>query len=388
LSFAVGGTVTEVDVKAGDTVRVGQVLARVDPGDAQAALDAAQARVADAADAVDRAQQTADLPVCPTATAPAPHPSGSGPGGGRTPGSSHAPTIGAPAAPAPGVATQALRVQAVPVQALPVQAVPAQALPVQAAPVQAVLVQAVLVQAVPVQAVRAVAVEAVPVQAAAPSAPTCVQPGRASTNDQLLSAQQQLNNANLALLQARTRLAGTVITAPLAGRVLSVAGKVGGSAAPGGTGFVVLGDVSSLAVTAQFSEADIGRISVGQTASITLPGRTAAVAGTVSQVDPAGTTSGRLVRYGVLVAFDEIPADLLLGQSATVSVTTASADNVLYASSAAVTGVVDGRGTVTVRVNGRDETRPVTVGLRGDRYTELRSGVAAGDVLVLPGAGG
>src|SRR5262249_26502025 len=56
LSFTVAGTVTEVDVKAGDLVKSGQVLARIDPTDAQAAVDSAQSRVSDASDAVDRAE--------------------------------------------------------------------------------------------------------------------------------------------------------------------------------------------------------------------------------------------------------------------------------------------------------------------------------------------
>ena len=48
----------------------------------------------------------------------------------------------------------------------------------------------------------------------------------------------------LSLTQANARLAGTVITAPVAGRVLSVGGTVGARVSPGGTGFVVLGDVT------------------------------------------------------------------------------------------------------------------------------------------------
>ena len=168
--------------------------------------------------------------------------------------------------------------------------------------------------------------------------------------------------------------------------MLSVGGKVGGREAPGGTGFIVLGNVANLAVAAQFSEADVGRLAIGQVAAITLPHRTDPLPGKVSQIDPAGTVSGRLVRYGVVIAFDAVPADLLLGESATVLVTTATATDVLYASSAAVTGVANGSGTVTVRANGHDERRTVKVGLRGDQYTEIVSGVSVGDQLVLTGA--
>jgi RND family efflux transporter MFP subunit len=202
-----------------------------------------------------------------------------------------------------------------------------------------------------------------------------------------MSAEQQLTNAKLALRLAEEKLAGTTITAPVAGKVLSVAGSVGVPQTPGGTGFIVLGDVVDTAVRAQFSEADVARLAVGQTATITLPDKGGQqVKGKVSQIDPAGTMSGRLVRYGVLVAFDQVPDDLLLGQSANVAVTTASATNVLYVPSTAVTGVNNGAATVTVRSGRHDEQRTVQVGLRGDRYTEIRSGLGQGDELVVSAA--
>lgn len=330
LSFSMAGTVTELNVKAGDTVTAGQVLARIDPGDAQDSVDSAQSRVEDAQDAVDRAVAAAKVPACPTTartTAAAPSSTATAtatasPGrsastgtGGQTGGSGNGSGGGSGGS----------------------------------GPTQ-----------------------------------TCTSNTRVSTTDSLMSAQQQLNNANLALVQARTKLAGTTITAPIAGRVLSVGGKVGVKASPGGTGFVVLGDVANLTVKALFSEADVGRLAVGQIATIALPDRAAEFPGKVSQIDPAGTVSSRLVKYGVVIAFDTVPADLLLGQSATVTVTTATVDDVLYVSSAAVTGVNNGKGTVTVRTGGKDEQRTVTVGLRGDQYTEISAGLAEGDEVVLP----
>jgi len=195
-----------------------------------------------------------------------------------------------------------------------------------------------------------------------------------------MSAEQQLTNATLALRLAQNKLDGTTITAPVGGKVLSVAGTVGAQQTPGGNGFIVLGEVADTAVRAQFSEADVARLAVGQSATITLPNKDSQqLTGKVSQIDPAGTASGRLVRFGVLIAFDAVPPDLLLGQSANVAVTTASAADVAYVPSAAVTGDA----TVTVRSHGRDQRRTVLVGLRGDRYTEIRSGLAEGDEVVI-----
>jgi HlyD family secretion protein len=345
LSFSMAGTVTEVDVKAGDAVKAGQVLARIDPTNAQATVTSDEQRVSDASDAVTRAEQTLALPACPSAT---PRPSGGtggGPGGGGG-------TGGPPLTPHPSSSPSAVASSSATIQS------------------------ASLIVAAPTGGAGS--------GGAQPSA-TCTQAGRQqSTTDALLSAQQQLNNANLALLEAQAKLTGTTITAPLAGRVLSVAGKVGSAASPGGTGFIVLGDISTFAVTAQFSEADVGRLAIGQPASITLPDQDQPLPGSVSTIDPAGTISSRLVRYGVVIAFQKPPADLLLGQSADVTVTTASAANVLYASSAAVTGVANGTGTVTVRTPTGNQARTVKIGLRGDQYTEIDSGVNPGDVLILP----
>jgi len=335
LSFSVAGTLTEVDVKAGDLVTAGQVLARIDPTDTQATVDSAQQRVDDAQTAADRAAATAALPACPTpppttappSSSPGASPKPSGGTGGTGGGGGGGGTGGSGGTGGTGSRG-----------------------------------------------------------GQAGATPTCTTPGKPPVNDNLLAAQQQLNNAQLSLTMAQLKLKGTTITAPIGGRVLSVGGKVGARVSPGGTGFIVLGDITNLAVSANFSEADVGRLVIGQVSSITLPHTTDPLPGKVSQIDPAGTVSGRLVRYGVVIAFDAVPADLLLGESATVLVTTATATDVLYAASAAVTGVANGTGTVTVRANGHDERRTVKVGLRGDQYTEIVSGVSVGDQLVLTGA--
>jgi multidrug efflux pump subunit AcrA (membrane-fusion protein) len=326
LSFSAAGTVTEVNVKAGDLVTVGEVLARIDPANAQATVDTAQSRVDDAQTAADRAVAAAAVPTCAPTTAPAGSTSAAtGPSAGT--GQSQGTGAGTGGSSGTG----------------------------------------------------------------AGATPTCTTAGRSgSTSDTQLSAQQQLNNAKLALTQAQKDLAGTVITAPIAGRVLSVAGKVGATASPGGTGFVVLGDITNLAVSAQFSEADVGRLAVGQSTAITLPNSNTSVSGKVSQIAPSGTTSNQLVSYGVVIAFDAVPSDQLIGESATVLVTTASATDVLYVASAAVTGVTGsaggsgGSGTVTVRAGGKDEQKTVKIGLRGDQFTEIQSGLSLGDEVVTP----
>src|SRR5262245_17805515 len=146
LSFSVAGTLTEVDVKAGDAVTAGQVLGKIDPTDTQASVDSAQSRVDDAQSAVDRAEATAALPACPTPPPTTPPASGS-PEPSGSPGASPRPTggTGGGGGTSGGSGGSGSRPGAT---------------------------------------------------------PTCTTPGKPPVNDNLLAAQQQLNNAKLTLTMA------------------------------------------------------------------------------------------------------------------------------------------------------------------------------------------
>ncbi len=314
LTFGTSGTVATLGVKAGDHVTSGEVLATLDPADAQAAVTSAQSALDAAETNLSLAEQQAATPTPTRTSRPTPTPTPTGThsrGGGST-----CPTSGSG-----GSGTGSGR------------------------------------------------------------------GGQQSTgSDPLLRAQQSVNNAELALEQAEAKLAGTTITSPMDGRVLSVAGAVGETAQSGGSGFIVLGGADSLAVQAEFSEADVAGIQVGQQASVTLadhPGT--AYAGTVTEIDPAGTRSGQLVRYGVQVSFTTPPADLLLGQSADVVVTTDSVPGALYVPAAALTSTGTDTATVVVRTGTGDATRTVTTGVDGDQGTQIVSGLNEGDVVVIVG---
>jgi HlyD family secretion protein len=363
LSFSVSGTVTEVDVQPGNMVTVGQVLARIDDSDAQTAVASAQDTLTSAENALTTAEQTAS---------PTPTQAGGGGTGCAVPAayvipawqtSSPTPTPTGSSSPSPSPSPSRTPTS-------------------------------------PSPSPKPTHTGGTGGGGTGGGGTGCKTgsgggtgtggagggSGRGGSTDPLFSAQQQVNNAQLALTQAQSKLAGTIITAPVAGRVLSVSGTVGTSESPGGTGFIVLGGVSDTEVTASFTETDVAHLAVGQLATITLPDRAGQTfTGKVSEVSPAGTVSGRLVRYPVMIAFDQVPADLLYGQSANVAVTTQSVSDVLYVSSPAVTVDADGTASVTVRANGQDQTRTVQIGLRGDQYTEIKSGLAEGESVVTGG---
>ncbi len=214
------------------------------------------------------------------------------------------------------------------------------------------------------------------------AAAACTTRGYPDTgNDAILNARQAVNKAEQAVAKARAALTGTVITAPIAGTVVSVSGSVGDTVSSGKT-FLTLADTYDMQVEADFPEADAGSLKVGQTGTITLADHDDALTGTVVQADPIGTSDGTLVRYGVVLSFASPPSDLLVGQSAQVKVRVGSATDVLRVPSTAVHDISGGSGTVLLRNGSASSRRTVTVGLRGDQYTQVTDGLAAGDQVV------
>ncbi|MEV5744453.1 efflux RND transporter periplasmic adaptor subunit [Microbispora rosea] len=198
-------------------------------------------------------------------------------------------------------------------------------------------------------------------------------------------AEAQVSQATTELAEAKEALDGVRIKAPADGTILSVAGTAG-SRYTSGT-FITLGDLDDLQVQAMFTESDIRFLKVGQAATVTLPAQPGQeYPGTVAHIDPTATTSNRLVRYGVTIVLNKRPARLLLGQSATVRVTTGEAADALYVPSQAVRAQGDGTAVVTVADGGTQSRRTVQVGVRGDSYVEITGGLSEGDQVVLPGA--
>ncbi|ASW53158.1 efflux RND transporter periplasmic adaptor subunit [Plantactinospora sp. KBS50] len=356
LSFATAGTVTEVGVRPGDTVPAGRILAAIDDGPAQEAVSAAQDALTQAEEALTAARQAPTAASCTDAAAAA---------GTRVAARTVSigwQTTGSPAAtgtpsPSPSATTTPT---------------PSATATASASPDRAT-------------ASPSAGASRSPGGGGDRPAGGCADSGSRSgggaadtgSGDSVLRAQQQVTSAELRLAQARDAYAGTTITAPVAGKVLSVAGPVGGQVTAG-SAFIQLGVVDDMQVAASFPEADAGRLRTGLTATVALADRPGEeFPARVTQVDPVGVNDSGLVRYGTLIAFDQVPADLLVGQSAQVRVTVVTVSDVLRVPSTAVHVGADGTGSV--RLDGAAEPREVVVGVRGDQYTEIRSGLTGSE---------
>jgi macrolide-specific efflux system membrane fusion protein len=216
---------------------------------------------------------------------------------------------------------------------------------------------------------------------------------------QVASAKAQVIQAQADVDDAEAAVEATTLRAPISGTVLQVNGKVGStsgsssssSAAQGGAGtsttstsdFVVIANVRKLQVSISVPESDIGSLEVGQKASVTFPAVDGAEAvGVITSIDPVPTTSNSVVSYGVVVRLYQVPASVRLGQTASVTVTTESATDATVVPSTAVTTSGD-RSTVTLLENDQQVVTPVELGVVGDTFTQITSGVAVGDQVVL-----
>ena len=216
------------------------------------------------------------------------------------------------------------------------------------------------------------------------------------SSSQVASAKAQVVQAQATVDDAKAALEATTLTAPISGTVLQVNGKVGSSAGAASaqsgsaagttatsTDLVLIANLKALQVSVSVPESDIGALKVGQKATVTFPAVDGAeAAGTITSIDPVATTSNSVVTYGVVVRLSSVPSTVRLGQSASVTVTTDSATGVLVVPSTAVTTAGD-RSTVMVLADGQQKATTVTLGVVGDTYSEVASGLAAGDQVVL-----
>ena len=148
----------------------------------------------------------------------------------------------------------------------------------------------------------------------------------ASANAEVNASQATLNN-NL------TNLRYSKITSPVDGTVISRAVDVGQTVAASfntPTLFEVAKDLTQMQIETSVSEADIGKIKVGQDAKYTLDGyQDKTFEGKVTQVRLASTTTNNVVTYTVIVSVDNSEGFVIPGMTANVSIITNDVKNAL-----------------------------------------------------------
>lgn len=204
-----------------------------------------------------------------------------------------------------------------------------------------------------------------------------------------------VETAQARLEAAQATLNYSRLLAPFAGTITIVDPMAGDQVMPNTSGFRV-DDLSHLLVEVQVSEVDINSVTVGQPVVVTFDavlGRE--YHGKVVDVSRVGTSIQSVVNFNVTVELTDPDADVRPGMTASVTITIQSLDNVLLVPNRAV-HLVNSQRVVYVLRNGQLSEIPVTLGASDDTSSEVTSGdLIEGDTLVLnppanftPGQGG
>ena len=223
------------------------------------------------------------------------------------------------------------------------------------------------------------------------------------------SAQAQVASAQAQVSSAQQAVSQTTLTAPANGVVISINGVPGeyvgtgggttaeapGSLAPapstssasgsgGSSAFMVIQDTSSFVSVVPFAETDAAKLQAQQPASVTfdaIPNLT--ISATVLQVAPGATVVSNVVNYYATIVLNRSDPRLKAGMTANATVTVSQQLNVLYVPNSAIQNT-GGTPSVLVYANGQQVSREVTEGLVGDTNTEITGGLNEGERVVLP----
>ena len=243
-----------------------------------------------------------------------------------------------------------------------------------------------------------------------------VQEERPKNSAEVAAAQADVNARQAVLDDAQRQLDDTTLTAPTDGTVAVIGGRIGEEVPGGGSnrggfdasalsrppnaqapgsvssragGFVTLTDLSTTEVRARFSEADTAKINAGQAAKVEFESLGQQLTARVIRIDPIETVVANVVTYTVTLLLDKKLEEIKPGMTGNVDVIISQKQNVLRLPVTAI-NPRNGRATVQVlKPDGKQESREVSTGLKGDDDIEITSGLDAGDkVVVTPGGGG
>lgn len=232
--------------------------------------------------------------------------------------------------------------------------------------------------------------------------------GIASANAALVQAQQQLNRlrngpsdfdlqaaqinlglAQLAVDQAQAALDRATLAAPFAGVIASSA-LVVGEFPPTSAPALLLVDDAALYVDLAVDETDVVKLSLGQPVELSfdaLPD--AAISGQVLRIGAQPTIVGQLVTYPVRVSLDPTDEPVRIGMSATATIVVDQVDEVLVVPNKFIRiDRTTQQAYVTIPAeNGGYSEIPVQLGLRSELASQISAGLSAGQTLVLlPGS--
>ena len=197
---------------------------------------------------------------------------------------------------------------------------------------------------------------------------------------QYYAAKNQRSKASEDLSAIQRQIKAAVLRAPIDGIVAAV-NITKGFDAPAGPAILIAS--SGFTVTTDVVESDLVDVEIGQTAAVNVDAIGASLEGTVTAISPtAGDSQTGVVSYPVTITIANPPATARSGMSADVSITTATANNVLTVPSTALKGAQGQYAVMVLDADGTTRMVPVDVGLVTNTMAEIKSGLEAGAAVV------
>jgi len=191
-----------------------------------------------------------------------------------------------------------------------------------------------------------------------------------------------LQSAQQAVETSKTALDATNLYAPIHGTVTALGFAVGDTA--GASSTVTVADMDQpYTVEIYLDQSDWSNIQVGYSVEVTfdlLPDNV--YTGKVISIDPElSSTNGSLYIHAHVQLDTNVKTVLPFGTSAAVDVIGGQATGVLLVPVEALHQISAGQYSVFVMVNGKPEVRMVEIGLQDAVHAEIKSGLNAGDVV-------
>jgi HlyD family secretion protein len=216
-----------------------------------------------------------------------------------------------------------------------------------------------------------------------------------SVSNQIAQAEKAVKLAEDDLANANTALDELTIKSPIAGTIAQLSVKKGDNAGNGSTIATII-NPDLMQTVVSVDELDISSVKIGQKASITLDALTKTFSGAVTAIDEIGTSSNGVATYNVTVSIEN-PTNVKVGMTTNAEITTSSISDVIVVPTAAVlnksgtTGYVLSSSMLGANVSSatlknadidalaKKYGKKVTIGSSTSNQYQISSGLSVGD---------
>ncbi|MFN8528543.1 MAG: HlyD family efflux transporter periplasmic adaptor subunit [Anaerolineae bacterium] len=206
-----------------------------------------------------------------------------------------------------------------------------------------------------------------------------------ATEDQIRQAEIQVEQAQLSLESAQETLENYVLIAPFDGVIAEQSLIVG--VLPPSTGAITLVDTSAYTIDLSIAEADVVNVHEGQDVTIDVQAFSdAEITGSITHLDTSPTQDSQLVSYAATVTLNPTDDALLRpSMSATATVILKQLDDVVLIPNRFIsTDSATGENVVTIEsAPGVYTNVPITIGERSTSESQILTGLAAGQTIVI-----